>query len=173
MEPCRGGRLSGLNDELMTVLKKARPHDSAASWAFRFLQSLPNVQVVLSGMTTLEQLKENIETFSKNDPVNDDEKELLNHIVKSLVDMVPCTGCRYCCDGCPKELDIPNLITLYNELKFDNPQYSLNAALRAMKEPERPSACIGCGSCAEVCPQNIDIPTVLRNFAEILKNQAA
>jgi predicted aldo/keto reductase-like oxidoreductase len=173
MEPCRGGRLANLNDELTMILKKARPHDSAASWAFRFLQSLPNVQVVLSGMSTMEQLKENIETFSKNDPVNDDEKELLNRIVKSLVNMVPCTGCRYCCDGCPKELDIPNLITLYNELKFGNPQYSLNETLRTMKEPERPSACIGCGSCVKVCPQNIDIPVVLQNFAEILKSQAA
>ncbi|GHV35886.1 Fe-S oxidoreductase [Spirochaetia bacterium] len=170
MEPCRGGRLAFLNDDLTAMLKKARPHDSVASWAFRFLQSLPNVQVVLSGMTTMDQLKENIETFSKNDPVKGDEKELLDRVVKALVDMVPCTLCRYCCEGCPKELDIPHLITLYNELKFGNPQYSLNETLRTMQEPARPSACIGCGACAKVCPQSIAIPAVLRDFAGMLKS---
>jgi predicted aldo/keto reductase-like oxidoreductase len=168
MEPCRGGSLAGLNDELTAMLKKERPHDTTASWAFRFLQSLPNVQVVLSGMTKLEQLKDNIETFSKNDPVTETEKELLNKIVKTLVDMIPCTGCRYCCEGCPKELDIPNLITLYNELNFGNPQYSLNETLKVLKKPDEqksPSACIACRACAKVCPQSIDIPDVLRKFA--------
>ena len=165
MEPCRGGALASLHESLTDMLKKERPGDSIASWAFRFLQSRPNVQVVLSGMTTLEQLKDNIKTFSKDDPVTESENKLLDRIVKTLVDTIPCTGCRYCCEGCPKNLDIPNLIALYNELKFGNPQYSLNQTLKSLKETEHPSACIACGACEKVCPQSIEIPAVLRKFA--------
>jgi predicted aldo/keto reductase-like oxidoreductase len=113
MEPVRGGKLASLNDRANAMLKQARPHDSIASWAFRFLQSLPNVQVVLSGMTTMEQLKDNIATFSRLDPTTAAERELLRQVVATMASMVPCTACRYCCDGCPQNLDIPKLISLY------------------------------------------------------------
>lgn len=169
MEPVRGGRLSSLNTEANIMLKNARPNDSIASWAFRFLQSLPNVQVVLSGMTTMEQLKENIETFSKHDPTNDAEKELLRQAVATMVNMVPCTGCRYCCEGCPRGLDIPKLISMYNEIKFDNP-FILRFTVDAMKEAELPSACLACGACTRLCPQCIDIPFVMKGFASAIAN---
>ncbi|MFP3090734.1 aldo/keto reductase [Treponema sp. TIM-1] len=169
MEPCRGGKLASLNDGLNALLKEKRPHDSIASWAFRFLQSLPNVQVVLSGMTTLEQLKDNIKNFSKNNPVTQAERELLFTIAGKLADMVPCTACRYCCEDCPQSLDIPKLISLYNEHTYGKtanlPFTTLPFTMGAMKPEELPSACIACGSCAKVCPQNIDIPGVLRKFA--------
>ncbi len=169
MEPVRGGRLASLNEEANTMLKNARPNDSIASWAFRFLQSLPNVQVVLSGMTTMEQLKENIETFSKHDPTNDAEKELLRQAVATMVNMVPCTGCRYCCEGCPQRLDIPKLISMYNEIKFDNP-FILRFTVDAMKEAELPSACLACGACTRLCPQGIDISFVMKGFANAIAN---
>lgn len=165
MEPCRGGKLATLSDEAGAVLKAAKPDASIASWAFRFLQSLPNVQLVLSGMTTMEQLKENIETFSKEEPTTDAEIELLRQVVAEMVDTVPCTACRYCCEDCPQGLDIPKLISMYNESRFENP-FTLAYTLGSMREAELPSACVGCGACAALCPQAIDIPDVMKKFAE-------
>lgn len=168
MEPCRGGRLASLNDKANSILKNARPNDSIASWAFRFLQSLPNVQVVLSGMTTMEQLKENIGIFSKFDPTTEEEKELLQEAVSTMVNLVPCTACRYCCDGCPQGLEIPKLISMYNESTFDNP-WILKFTLDAMKESELPAACLRCGACTQLCPQGIDIPEIMKKFDATVK----
>jgi predicted aldo/keto reductase-like oxidoreductase len=163
MEPCRGGRLASLNGGADAMLKKARPEDSVASWAFRFLQSLPNVQVVLSGMTTMEQLKDNIRTFSKSDPLSEGEQALLRQAAATMVALVPCTACRYCCDGCPQGLDIPKLISMYNESTFENPSI-LSFTLNAMKEAELPSACLRCGACKALCPQGVEIPEILEKF---------
>jgi uncharacterized protein len=168
MEPCRGGRLASLNDKANSILKNARPNDSIASWAFRFLQSLPNVQVVLSGMTTMEQLKENIGIFSQFDPTTEEEKELLQEAVSTMVNLVPCTACRYCCDGCPQGLEIPKLISMYNESTFDNP-WILKFTLDAMKESELPAACLSCGACTQLCPQGIDIPEIMKKFDATVK----
>ena len=170
MEPCRGGRLASLNEKADAMLKKARPNDSIASWAFRFLQSLPNVQVVLSGMTTMEQVVENVKLFSDPDPTTEEEKELLQQAIATMVSLVPCTGCRYCCDACPQGLDIPKLISMYNDASFENP-FTLNFTLGAMTEEELPSACLACGACGELCPQDIDIPDIMEKFAETLANR--
>lgn len=167
MEPCRGGKLSSLGEQATNMLKSVRPNDSIASWAFRFLQSLPNVSVILSGMTTMEQLKDNIETFSKPDPVTGGEKELLQKVVAVMANMVPCTACRYCCEECPQGLDIPKLISLYNEISFDHPS-TMSFTLNAMKEAELPSSCLSCGACAKLCPQEIDIPGVMGRFQKSL-----
>jgi predicted aldo/keto reductase-like oxidoreductase len=94
MEPCCGGRLASLNEKADAMLKKGRPDDSIASWAFRFLQSLPNVQVVLSGMTTMEQVVENVKLFSEPDPTTEEEHELLQQAIATMVNLVPCTACR-------------------------------------------------------------------------------
>jgi len=169
MEPCRGGRLASLNEKADAMLKKARPNDSIASWAFRFLQSLPNVQVVLSGMTTMEQVVENVKLFSEPDPTTEGEKKLLQQAIATMVNLVPCTACRYCCDVCPQGLDIPKLISMYNEASFENP-FTLNFTLDAMKEAELPSACLACGDCKELCPQGIDVPDIMKRFAETIAN---
>lgn len=171
MEPCRGGRLAALNPTADAMLKKARPGDSIASWAFRFLQSLPNVQVVLSGMTTMEQVVENVRLFAAPDPTTEGEKELLRQAVAAMVSLVPCTACRYCCDACPQGLDIPKLISMYNDASFENP-FTLNFTLGAMAEEELPAACLACGACSELCPQEIDIPAVMARFAETLAKRA-
>ena len=167
MEPCRGGKLATLGEQATKMLKNARPNDSVASWAFRFLQSLSNVSVILSGMTTMEQLKDNIDTFSKQGPITEKEKELLQKVVAAMANMVPCTACRYCCEECPQGLDIPKLISMYNEISFDHPS-TMSFTLDAMKEAELPSSCLSCGACAKLCPQEIDIPGVMGRFAKIM-----
>jgi predicted aldo/keto reductase-like oxidoreductase len=163
MEGVRGGKLVALNDTATAIFKKARPNDSVASWAFRFLQGLPNVQVVLSGMSTLEQAVENVELFSKPNPLSADEQKLLQAAIDSMADLVPCTACRYCTEGCPKSLDIPRLIALYNEQNF-NKKFSVGD----LKPEEQPAACVGCGACSKICPQGIDVPGVLKKYAKAL-----
>jgi predicted aldo/keto reductase-like oxidoreductase len=173
MESCRGGRLVSLGEKSDSLLREKRPDDSIVSWAFRYLQSLSQVQIVLSGMNTMEQLKENIRLFSKNDPATPDEKDLLDIAIKPLINLVPCTSCHYCCENCPKTLDIPKLIAMYNEAKnADNHSWMvLGFTLDAMKEMELPQSCIGCGRCVKLCPQGIAIPDIMQKFAELLMKQ--
>ena len=166
MEGVRGGRLAQLPEEQMQKLRALRPDDSAARWALRWLQDLPAVSVVLSGMTTLEQMKENVETFATPDPLSDAEKTLLTEVADSMLNWVPCTGCRYCTEGCPMELEIPKIIAAYNGVKNGDhmARYDLNTADSAM-DPRR---CVGCGACASICPQGIDIPAIMAEFPGML-----
>ena len=166
MEPMRGKKLASPGEKATARLKAVRPNDSPASWAFRFLQSLPNIPVILSGMSTLEQLKENIGIFSKEDPMPEPERELLFQVADTLADFVPCTACRYCCDSCPQKLDIPMLISAYNEAVFDVTWY-VYGVLGDLADSEKPQACTGCGTCSPLCPQNIDIPGTMGKFGAI------
>lgn len=167
MEPMRGGRLANLPDEANDILKAARSADTPAAWAFRYLQSLDNIPVVLSGMSTMEQLKENINLFSKHDPVTEEEVKLLRQVVETMADLVPCTSCGYCTEDCPQGLNIPMLLTMYNEAGFSMGWF-LESALSALKDEEKPTACTTCGKCNQLCPQNIDIPDALKKFSEII-----
>lgn len=169
MEPCRGGKLATLGDELVAPLRQARPEDSVASWAFRFCKSLPNVQVVLSGMSTMEQAIENVQTLSDPAPLAEQELALLEGVVDSMVDLVPCTACGYCLEACPKDLGIPSLIALYNELSFE-PSGGVHYAIRALSEAALPSNCIACGECARLCPQGIEIPEVMAKLTQAIAN---
>ena len=166
MEPVRGGKLAALPQKAADMLKAARPHASQASWAFRHLQSLENMGVVISGMSTMEQLEENLATFSATEPLTTQETDLLNRVVESLAERAPCTGCRYCIAGCPVGLDIPLLLTMYNEAGFDV-MWTIRAALSALGD-KKPAACIDCGQCNPLCPQNIDIPKALAHFNKLL-----
>jgi len=165
MESIRGGRLAKLSEADEKKLKQLRPEESVASWGFRYLQGLPNVKMILSGMTRMADVQDNLRTFSEENPLTREEVELLMDIAEGMKDSVPCTGCRYCCEGCPVGLDIPAMMAAYNELRF-----SLSPVVRGRIEmlPEalRPSACIGCGKCAHICPQNIDVPTAMADLAE-------
>jgi len=165
MEPLRGGKLANPGASQTGMLKAARPADSPAAWAFRYLQSLDNIPVILSGMSTMEQLKENLSLFSKHDPLTQAESKLLQQVVETITEIVPCTSCRYCVEYCPQKLDIPTLLTMYNEAGYEIGWF-LNVALKTLKENERPSACTSCGNCIPLCPQNIDIPKALRDFSE-------
>jgi predicted aldo/keto reductase-like oxidoreductase len=167
MEPCRGGKLANFDEATKGLLKKIRPDDSIASWAFRWVKSLPNVQVILSGMNTIEQLRDNVKTFSETDPIRPEEQEALEAVIKTFANLVPCTACRYCCEGCPQTLDIPRLITLYNEMSAAHTP-SLIFTIAAFAEHELPKNCVACGACAKVCPQNIDIPAVMKKLDEAI-----
>ncbi|MCL2565006.1 MAG: aldo/keto reductase [Defluviitaleaceae bacterium] len=169
MEPMRGGKLANLGTKVDDILKALRPNDSQAAWAFRYLQSLDNLPVIISGMSTLEQLKENLSIFEKYDPMTKDETETLLQIAETVTELAPCTACQYCMEACPKGLNIPMLLTMYNEAGFEI-AWMLRSAFGALKEGERPSDCISCGLCSPLCPQNIDIPEALKNFEELMKS---
>jgi len=167
MEPVRGGLLASPGEEAEALLKASRPNDSPAKWAFRFLQSLPNIQVVISGMSTMEQIKENIEIFSNKDIMPESEKAVLQSVVDGMASFVPCTTCRYCCGVCPKELDIPMLIATYNEAAREVTWY-VEGVLEALADDKKPQSCTGCGACSPLCPQNIDIADTMKKFNEVL-----
>ena len=167
MEPLRGGRLADLSEEYAAKLKSLRPDESIASWAFRWLMNLSDVKVVLSGMSSFEQMADNVAAFSGGMPQTREESALLMDIAEELKDALPCTRCRYCCDGCPMQLDIPMLIYAYNDVKFGG-GLTVSMQLDALPEDKRPSACVACGACAAVCPQNIDIPDALAELADRL-----
>ena len=167
MEPVRGGRLAKLSEGEEALLKGLRPGESIPAWGFRWLQGLPNVTMVLSGMSDMAQMRDNIETFSQEKPLSQAEVNTLYSVAEGMMDAIPCTACRYCCDGCPMGLNIPMLLHTYNDLKF-SPTFTVAMRIEALPEDKRPSACIGCGACAAICPQGIRIPELLREFSQAL-----
>lgn len=171
MEPLRGGRLAKLDPEHETELKKLRPKEGIPAWAFRFLQSLPQVSVILSGMSDLAQVTDNLNTFKDDKPLTDVEMRALLHIADEMTGKtkLPCTACKYCTSHCPKRLDIPELIKLYNEHRFTGGGFIAPMALSAYAEEKKPSACIGCKSCEKVCPQGIKISEMMTDFTARLK----
>lgn len=165
MEPVRGGRLAGLSEKDAETLAALRPEEKPVAWAFRFLQSLPEVVVTLSGMSNMEQLKENIEIWCEEKPLSDQETESLLHMAAGMMDgLLPCTACRYCTSHCPKGLDIPKLIGLYNDYKFTGGGFVPAMVISTLPEDKRPGACIGCRSCEKLCPQQIKISEAMKDF---------
>ncbi len=171
MEPLRGGKLASLSEEETEKLAQLRPNEDAAAWAFRFLQSIDEVTVVLSGMSNMEQLQKNIKTFETEQKLNKEEMETLLGIAQEMLKekRLPCTACRYCTTHCPKGLDIPSLIELYNEHNFTGGGFIAPMALMAVPEDKQPSACVGCRSCEAVCPQQIKISEAMADFNAKLK----
>ncbi|CVI65172.1 putative oxidoreductase/MSMEI_2346 [Eubacteriaceae bacterium CHKCI004] len=170
MEPLRGGKLATLPEKETAALKALRPDEDIPAWAFRFLQSIPEVTMVLSGMSNVEQMKANIETFETDKPLNEKEMRALLSIADGMLNgTLPCTACHYCVSHCPKGLDIPNLLELYNEHSFTGGGFIAPMALSAVPEEKWPSACIGCRSCEKVCPQQIKISEAMADFAAKLK----
>ena len=167
MEPVRGGKLANLPEESAAKLTALRSDESVPAWCFRWLQSIEGVTMVLSGMSNQAQMVDNVKTFEAPRPLNETEQEALREIANQLANSVPCTACRYCCDGCPQGLDIPTLLAFYNDLKV-TPTFLLGMRIEAMPPEKRPAACIGCGACAAICPQSIDIPAALADMARIL-----
>ncbi|MGN1346835.1 MAG: aldo/keto reductase [Eubacteriales bacterium] len=167
MEPVRGGRLCRLNEKDEAVLKQLRPDESIPAWGFRFLQAIPGVQMVLSGMSDMAQMEDNVKTFFDQKPLGECEKSALLSIAEGMKDSVPCTACRYCTAECPMKLDIPTLLATYNEIRF-SPAINVAMRMEGLPAEKQPSACIGCGKCAKMCPQKIDIPEAMKDFAEKL-----
>lgn len=166
MEPLRGGKLASLASEDEEKLKALRPEEGIPAWAFRYLQSLPSVKVILSGMSNRRQMEENIQTFAEDKPLNAKELETIHSIADSMVKKIvlPCTACHYCTSHCPQGLDIPGLLALYNEHCFTQGGFIAPMALSAIPAEKQPSACIGCRSCEAVCPQGIKISEAMVDF---------
>ena len=170
MEPLRGGKLAKASPEMTEELRRMRPEESVPAWAFRFLQSLPEVTMVLSGMSDMEQLKENIAVWGEDRPLSEEEKGKLVCLADEETKKggVPCTACHYCTSHCPQELPIPELIALYNEHKITGGGFLAPMAVGSMPEEKRPSCCVGCGSCEAVCPQQIQISEIMREFSSMI-----
>lgn len=173
MEPVRGGRLAQLTPDAEALLKQAHPDWSIASWALRFVRTLPNVQVILSGMSTLEQIVDNVATFSDETPLSEDDLKLLMEACDLFHTQlqVPCTACRYCTPDCPMEINIPEFLKIYNDFKVNGPR-ALSRA-KDVASSGTPSDCIGCGSCTTHCPQSIAIPEIMSQLAEELSHMPA
>ena len=169
MEPVRGGKLARLPEESEARLKALRPDESIPAWGFRFLQGLPNVKMILSGMSSMEQMVDNVKTFETRIPLTEEELSALMETAEGLKEGVPCTACRYCVKSCPMGLDIPFLLELSNSARIAE---ALTVVMRVQGLPEekQPTACIGCGACAQNCPQKIDIPGELAAFSERMKS---
>ena len=170
MEPVRGGKLASFSEETEAEMHALRPDESCAAWAFRWLQSVPKPTVILSGMSNLKQMKDNLKTFSAEKPLNVAELEVLEKIAKDMQGKNPCTGCRYCCAGCPVGLNIPMILSMANELQVSS---SMNLMMRysALGDGKRAADCIACGQCREACPQKIDVPAEMAKFAERISTQ--
>lgn len=168
MEPVHGGLLADLGAEANGILKEEKPDHSIASWAIRWVKSLPGVQVILSGMSDPVQLWDNVKTISETADITETEKKSLEKaaaIVRANT-AVPCTKCRYCVPNCPMELNIPLLLSQYNDAKLSG-TWRLNNLESIVKE-KLPSACISCGTCTGYCPQNFDIPHYMAELAEMM-----
>lgn len=164
MEPLRGGKLAKLPDAA-SDLHALEPSASDCDLAFRWLMGLDNAAVILSGMSTLEQMAQNVETFAARRPLSDEQTKALFHTAEALKNSLPCTACRYCVDGCPAGLDIPMLIATYNDMRFQ-PSFTVSMRLEQLPPEKQPSACLACGACAQICPQKIDIPKAMADLAD-------
>lgn len=171
MEPLRGGKLAKLSEQNENKLNVLRPDETIPSWAFRFLQSISGVTMVLSGMSTMEQLEQNIKTFEEDKPLSKQEMDVLLQIARQMVqgNTLPCTSCRYCTAHCPKGIDIPKILALYNEHIFTGGGFIAPMAISALPDDKKPSACIGCKSCEAVCPQQLKIAEAMSDFVDLLK----
>ena len=151
------------------MLKEARPEKSVASWAIRYAASLPNVQVVLSGMSNMEQLQDNISTMTDFEPLSEREREVLEQAldVYRRNHLIPCTGCRYCMD-CPFGVDIPGVFKLYNQYKISKYKEGFLRGYRELGKAG-PESCRACGACMRHCPQKIQIPERMKEIAAVAR----
>lgn len=168
MEPVRGGRLAKLAPEYEEKLKALRPEETMPGWAFRFLQSIDSVTMILSGMSNMDQLRDNIETFKEQKPLTETEMGTLSEIVEDMMTkkMLPCTGCRYCTTKCPMELNIPRFLSAYSTMLIRGDSTFDTSDWDDIPEDKWPTACIGCRSCESICPQGIKISEVMSDFAD-------
>ena len=178
MEPYKGGFLADVPEEAEKIMKEYNPDRSVVSWAMRFVANIEDVEVVLTGASNLEQLESNINEFNNADPLNDEEMEIISQvseIINSNI-TVDCTKCRYCVDTCPEDIDIAKIFDLYNKhklLETDEWTQFGNAYLNYSKLDGVgiASDCIECENCIEECPQQINIPEVLKDVAKTFETE--
>ncbi len=169
MEPLRGGKLANLPEKAARILKNAAPNSTPAAWAFRYAASLPNVMTILSGMSRMDYLEENIRLFQDIKPLNEQEQRVLAAALRVLrnIDSVACTGCHYC--KCPSEVAIPEMLKIYNEYLEDKDLAKFRKAYQAFPTDKRAENCVACGRCVKACPQMIRIPEEMAKIVKLVK----
>jgi len=167
MEPVRGGTLADLGSDCNNILKGFNNDASIASWAIRYAMDKEQVMTVLSGMSTFEQVMDNINTASPFIPFNNEEKLVLDKTLKQFLDsrIIPCTGCRYCMD-CPMGVDIPLNFKQYNNYRISKREKGFIKWF--IESDKNASLCVGCNKCVSKCPQHIDIPNRFKDILEFI-----
>lgn len=170
MEPVRGGSLATLCEESDALFKAAAPDKSIASWALRYAMSLPNVMVVLSGMSTMEQVIDNVNTATDFKPLTEEEYAVIDKALNTFKEKktIPCTGCRYCMD-CPAGVDIPKMFAIYNQYAIHKKESGFKKDYLDVDSHKWADRCVGCGSCMIPCPQGIAIPDRMTEIAAMAK----
>ena len=171
MEPIRGGMLADMDPKVTEKFLSMRPDDSTASWALRFVGSQPGVMTILSGMSSLRQMDDNLKTFEHFEPITEEEAKLIDEVTEEIlsVPQIGCTACKYCMDGCPKKISIPDVFRTINTLRrYPDDWRSKNFYSGLIERSGMASACIACGQCERVCPQHLPIIELMREASEIL-----
>ena len=171
MEPVKGGSLASASPEVEAEMKKIKPDASVASWALRFAASLPGVATVLSGMSNEEQMNDNLKTFTNFEPLSEEERKVIEKAQDELKKnpTVPCTSCRYCCDGCPQQISIPDVFRALNTIRLYGEKDRAQSYYEKLTQTSgKAGDCIQCGQCESVCPQHLSIISLLEEASEKL-----
>lgn len=175
MEPVKGGTLADVPAEVRESFAAYHPDLSVPSWAIRFVASLDNVAMVLSGMSNMEQLMDNISYMKEFVPMNAEETELVHKAAEMIKDSIaiPCTGCSYCTEGCPMQIAIPDLFRVYNKSKRGEiTDVEANEEYRQLTESGgKARECLACGQCQVACPQHLEIINYLKDVAKCMEKQ--
>lgn len=176
MEPVKGGSLAQMDSGLEELFKQQRPEATIASWALRFAGSLPGVVTILSGMSNQEQMQDNLNTFTNFEPLSDKEQETIREVVRKMASMpnIPCTGCRYCVDGCPQNILIPDVFKALSSLRMSGETWRSQSFYQKLVEQGSGKAgtCVACGQCEGVCPQHLPITELMKEAAGKLDTPA-
>ncbi len=172
MEPVKGGLLSNTVPDAEKIFKGVCPNDSISSWAFKYCDNLDGVRVTLSGMSTMEQVEDNLNTFNSMKPLSKAEADAINDVndILSTIKQVPCTGCGYCLEDCPQKIRIPGVLRSYNKYLLQGINDDVRATYSEVtaKGAGLAGDCISCGACEGHCPQHIEIINELADAAKIL-----
>ncbi len=167
MEPVKGGSLAKLKPEIEAKFRAVRPDASAASWAFRYVASLPGVMTILSGMTHEDQMRDNISTFTNFKPLTEEDRKTFDEVIAMMksIPQIGCTACRYCVDGCPMKIGIPDVFRSINFMNlFDDTERPLAMYKNLISSGSgRASDCIACGQCEGVCPQHLPVISLMKD----------
>ena len=170
MEPVKGGALAGLSEEIQAMYKAVNPDLSIPSWAVRFVASLDGLVTVLSGMSSLEQMQDNLSYMKNFQPLNDTERATIAKAVEILnnTPTVPCTACRYCVDDCPQKINIPGIFKALNGYRvYQNAAKEVSRYQEAIKDGGAAKDCLECGLCESHCPQHLEIRELLKEASSV------